>query len=109
MALQDLFHAWAAPYNQGIRNARDRHCDDSAKFFNMELDPLLAQSKSLSTSLVGPDTRQNESKSRKNALLSTFRTGRSGRMALVPLVLLSWRGEGTHRDLCSLGQIRQVC
>ena len=109
MGLQYLFHAWAVPYNQGIRDARDGHRDDSAKLFNTELDPLLAQSESLSTSLVGPDTRQNESKSRKNALLSAFRAGRSGRMAFVTLVPSSRRGKGTHCNLCSLGQIRHVC
>ena len=109
MSLQYLFCAWAVPYHQGIRDARDGHRDNSAKLFNTELDPLLAQSQSLSASLIGPDTRQNESNSRKNALLSTFHAGRSGRMAFVPLVPSSRHGEGTHRDLCSLGQIRQVC
>ena len=84
MGLQDLFHAWGIPDNQDIREARDGHRDDATKLLNTELDPLLAQSETLSTSLVGPDTRQNEMKSRKNALLSTFCDGRGGEMALVP-------------------------
>ncbi len=60
MGLQDLFLAWAVPDNQGIREAQDRHCDDAAKLLNAELDPLLAQSETFSTSLVGPNARQNE-------------------------------------------------
>ena len=109
MGLQDLFLAWAVPDNQGIREAQDRHRDDAAKLLNAELDPLLAQSETLSTSLVGPNARQNETKSHENALPSTFRGGWGGEVALVPLVPLSWHGEGTHIDLGSLGKILQMC
>ena len=109
MGLQDLFRAWAIPNDQGVREARDGHRDYAAELLNMELDPLLAQSKTLSASLVGPDTRQNETKSRKNALPSTLHGSWGGDMALVPLVPSLWRGEGTHLNLGSHSQIHQMC
>ena len=93
MSFDDLLWAWGLTGHQGIREAREGHCDGAAKLLNVGLDPFLPQGETVSTSLVWPDPRQDEPKTRKNALLSTIRGSGGGELFLVMLALLLWCGE----------------